>query len=366
MNSIIIVGDWEWPWYQEASARALEQLGCTVHRFGWRDQFNAGPGSKMRASWLRAQRRVGAGPVIWKIRRQLLELVQRERPDCVFFYNVQIIDAGTVRALCLVSPSTLFCQYANDDPFSPRRVPGLWRHFLASLPLFDVHFAYRERNIAEFAAHGARNVHVLRSYFIPEDDHPVTVPPSDLRFTSDVVFAGHYEDDGRLEMLNAVAAAGHRIGLFGTGWDVPLAQLPEGSRLKREAPVRPVFGEEYRRAICGAKAALCFLSRRNRDTYTRRNFQIPAMRAAMVTQASDELKSLFAEDREALFFSSPRQLVEQVAALVSDAARRERIAAAGYARVYRDGHDVGKRMEYFLATAAPYRAQKLEQLAMAH
>lgn len=348
-HKILVVGDWRWPWYQEACAAALEELGHEVIRFGWSERFESAERQPatirpLARLMVRLQARALCGPLISGIRRHLVATAARHQPSVVFFYNVQLIDAGTVRAMRRAAPQAVFCQYANDNPFSAHAAAGWWRHFIASVPLFDVHFAYREEDIGEFMRHGATRVHLLRSYFIPADDYPLRADERDPRFACDVVFAGHYEQDGRLQALESLARAGLKLHLFGNGWDRPIQKLGAGSPLRAHLPVSMAYRADYRQAICGAKVALCFLSSLNRDTYTRRNFQIPAMGVAMVSQHTDDLARLFQPDIEAAFFKSGAELGEKVAWLVQDGAVRRQLAEAGASRVRRDGHDVRSRM----------------------
>lgn len=359
-----MVGDWQWPWYQEACSRSLESLGCQVLRFGWNDRFRRWiPGRSepvFRSLWLRAQMRAQAGPAVWRLRNELVRLTRSCEPDVVFFYNVQLIDTATIRAIKAAAPSAVLCQYANDNPFSLRAAPGLWRNFLRSIPEFHVHFAYRHGNIEEFQRRGAREVHLLRSYFVPEDDFPVPVGERDARFDCDVVFAGHYENDGRLEALEAVARAGYRLKLFGGGWAAGLQRLAANSPLRALYPITPVTGAEYRQAICGAKVALCFLSTLNCDTYTRRNFQIPAMGAPMLSQRTADLAGLFEPEREASFFSSADELLGKLALLTGDLNLRRQMAEAGRARVWRDEHHVLGRMRQFLSVVQRVKANWMQ------
>ncbi len=346
-KKVLVVGDWRWPWYQEACSRALETLGHKVVRFGWADRLAISTGSggpSLRGRWLQIQARLQFGPTIWRIRRDLIELAAKEQPDVIFFYNVQMIDPETVFALRRSLPDTVFCQYANDDPFSVKAAPGLWRNFVKSIHCFDLHFAYRPANIVDFRQAGARDVHLLRAYFIPEEDYPVARNDCRPSFRSDVVFAGHYENDGRLDGLLAAASTGLRVTLFGSGWDRPLAAQGQAGTLRNLAPVVPVFGAEYREAICGANVALCFLSTLNRDGYTRRNFQIPAMEVAMLTQRSSELEGMFVENRETAFFRSPDELLKRLTWLIDHEPERKAMAIAGRMRVHNDGHDVVSRM----------------------
>jgi spore maturation protein CgeB len=110
----------------------------------------------------------------------------------------------------------------------------------------------------------------------------------------------------------------------------------------------PATKADYRFAICGAKVALCFLSTLNQDTYTRRSFQIPAMKTAMLSQYTEDLASIYQSDVEAVFFKDKSEMLEQLKLLLEDGQRRESIAEAGYKKVYSAGHDVAKRMRQFL------------------
>lgn len=351
---VLLLGDYMWPWYQDACADALEFHGCVVERFGWLQDFRhwvEGHSEPFYHSlWHRIQYRLRFGPAVWRVNQRLIHVVRQFRPDIVWFYNVQLIAPATVKRLRKLLPDAIFVQYANDNPFSKAAKPGLWRNYLASIPHFDIHFSYRHNNIADYQRHGVQEVHLLRSYFIPEEDHPESQELIPDRFKCDVVFAGHYEDDGRVEMLEAICNAGYRLNLFGGGWNAALPSLHSASPLRALFPISPATGADYRYAICGAKVALCFLSTLNHDTYTRRSFQIPAMKTAMLSQYTEDLASMFVPDVEAVFFKNQPELLAKLQALIADDKNRASIASAGYARVYADGHDVRARIGEWLET----------------
>ena len=145
VHRILLLGDFIWPWYQEACAIALEKQGCEVERFGWLDDFKYWkPGYTepfYHSLFHRIQFRLLSGPVVWKVNRRLVAVCEHFKPDIVWFYNVQIISPNTVKKLQQLLPDTIFCQYANDNPFSESAIRGLWRNFLASIPYFDIHFS---------------------------------------------------------------------------------------------------------------------------------------------------------------------------------------------------------------------------------
>jgi spore maturation protein CgeB len=363
---IMLVGDYSWFWYQEACAQALEHHGCEVERFGWFDDFrywSEGCSTPIYHSfWYRIQYRLRTGPTVWRICWRLLIKAKKSKPDVIWFYNVQLIAPWVVRALRKNLPKVTLVQFANDNPFSTTVKPGLWRHYLRSIPLFDVHFSYRVSNISDYQHHGAKTIYLLRSYFIPDEDYFVTQEVIPDRFKCDVVFAGHYEDDGRVEMLEAICDAGYRLNLFGGGWDAAFHKLRVDSSLRTMYPISPVTKTDYRYAICGAKVALCFLSTLNRDTYTRRNFQIPAMRVAMLSQYTDDLASLYLPDHEAVFFRNKCEMLEKLKKLLCDAQWRRSVADAGHIKVYSAGHDVESRMRQFLNDISLRKNSKLNKI----
>ena len=356
---ILLVGDYSWPWYQEICATALEHNGCEVERFGWFDDFRywrEGHSEPFYHSfWHRIQYRLHTGPTVWRVYRRLVRRAVSFQPNVVWFYNVQLISPRVVKALKKSLPETIFAQYANDNPFSTSAKPGLWRHFLKSITLFDMHFVFRYSDIVSYQHYGSASIYLLRSYFIPEENYPVPEKNVPSHFKCDVVFAGHYEDDGRVEMLEAICEAGYRLNLFGGGWNAALSKLRPGSPLRTKYPIKPVTKANYRYAICGAKVALCFLSSLNQDTYTTRSFEIPAMKVAMLSQYTDDLATLYVPDSEAVFFRSRQELLEKLARLLDDNSWRQSVADAGYAKVYAAGHDVDSRMKTWLANIQEYR-----------
>jgi spore maturation protein CgeB len=350
--NVMIVGDYTWPWYQEACASAMEEIGCNVHRFGWFDDFKSweeGHTEPFYKSFIhRLQHRFQFGPIIYNVTKRLIRESEREKPDVIWFYNVHLIGNRTLKKLRRSLPETIFLQYSNDDPFSKNGTTFLWRKFLSSIPLFDLHFVYRKHNINNFKSYGVKESYLLRAYFIKDEDFPVPAERIPKKFNCDVVFAGHYENDGRIEMLESICKSGYTLNLFGGGWNRALKQLDKDSPLLKLFPIAPVTGDNYRYAICGAKVAMCFLSTLNNDTYTRRNFQIPAMRTAMLSEHTEDLTSLYKADEEAMFFKNKEEMLSKLEILVNNNNLREAISKAGYKRVYKDGHDVVSRMKMLL------------------
>ena len=233
---ILVAGDWHSELHEEAASHALETLGHTVERFAWHGYF-AVTGHSVAARllnlWCRAQNKYLWGPRVNRLNRELIDLAKRVQPDAVFVYRGTHVFPQTLRALRAVVPDVVLVGYNNDDPFAPGHVPGLWRHFIAGLPKLDLALAYRQVNLEDFRRAGARRVELLRSWYIPERNHPVALSAEEReRFGCDVVFIGHYEPDSRLACLEAAVSAGYMVRLYGPPyeWEPVLSKHPVLSR----------------------------------------------------------------------------------------------------------------------------------------
>ncbi len=344
---ILIVGDWHSDVHEETAYQALRRLGHDVARFSWHEYFKPSGllASSLLAPAFKFQNKYMLGPTVGKLNADLIRRVSIERPDAVFIYRGSHIYPETLRRLREVNEQGVLVGYNNDDPFSSHYPRWVWRHFLAGIPAYDLVFAYRLANLEELERAGAKRVGLLRSWYVPERNRPMSLAPEDReRYGCDVTFVGHYEDDGRIDYLREIVRLGFRLKLWGPGyeWDSVVRRIPE---LRDQAPVNLVWGEDYCRAIASAKVALCFLSKLNRDTYTRRCFEIPAAGTLLLSEYSEDLASLFAEGVDAEYFRSMEQFRHKLRRyLVEAELARTRVAKAGLLRVSRDGHDVVSRM----------------------
>ncbi len=344
---------------------ALRRLGHEVTRFAWHtysDHRASGAAARSPASLLRrAQNKYLVGPILDRINHDLIELVAAEQSDLLFVYRGTHVLGASLRAIRSRSPRTLIVGYNNDDPFAPGQARWPWRHFLAAIPEYDCVLAYRPHNTRELEAAGARSTGLLLPWFVPAVHRRIELSAEErAAYSCDVVFIGHFEQDSRLPGLEALASAGIDFRVFGPGrgyrghdWD---AVLRRSRSLQHLAPVHEVWDDEYVKAICGARIALCFFSKRNRDVYTRRCFEIPATGTMMLSEYSPELAEMFREGVEADYFRSPAELADKARFYLRNEAARAAVAARGQQRTYAGGHDVDSRMRVmieWLARSAP-------------
>lgn len=341
----MIVGAWRWPHYEGAFADGLRQSGVEVTALSVSNFFKSNLGRLQEAIPL-------PGPAMIHLNLAVLSTVKAQKPDLVLFWRPTHILPKTIRQL--TSMGVPSASYNNDDPFGPKahgNVPWhhhfLWYWYKKCLPVFCYNFFYRKINCLEAKAHGATHAEILLPYFIPWHDRPVQLNNADRQhYETDIVFVGHYESDGREDCIRALFETGIGVKLWGGQyWNREVL----GDLYDHLSPIVPAVGDEYGKALSGAKVCLCFLSKLNRDTYTRRCFEIPAYGKVMLAERTDDLMRFFTEDEEACFFSTTEELVFKAQWLINNPAIRQRIAQAGLRRVWADGHDVGSRAKYFLS-----------------
>ena len=347
---ILVVGDGHSAIHEVAVVEAFKKLDHQVKAFYWQTYFNSQ--NPLVRLWQRIQNKFIVGPTLNRLNADLINTSVQFNPKLIFIYRGTHIAPHTITDIKQRLPDCLVYGYNNDDPFAEGHPPWLWRHFLKSVPKYDLVFAYRHRNLDDLKKVGARRVELLRSSYIPELNHFVILSEIDkVKYDCDVVFIGHYENDGRLEYLEEIVKNGYKLRLFGPGYEWN-SLLAKSVVLKHLAPVHLVWNEDYNKALCGAKIALCFFSKLNRDTYTRRCFEIPAAGTLLLSEYSDDLASLYQAGEEADMFKTKQEMIQKINLYLDDDDLRSRVAVNGSQRAITDGHDINSRMAKVLDLVA--------------
>lgn len=360
---ILVAGDWHSDLHEQEVLRSLTRLGHEVCEFKWYPYFLFKPdaSTSLSALFKRAQNKYVIGPTLKRINHDFISKTIEFRPDVVFVYRGTHINADALQAVKTAIPHCVLVGYNNDDPFAPSQPKYLWRHFMAAIPHYDLMLAYRHANLSMLKSAGAKRVELMRSWYVADRNYPVELNQAEqLKFATDVVFVGHFEPDQRLDFLEEIVRQGFSLRIFGPTkyWAKPLTK---SAILRNLAPTQMVWGADYNHALCGAKVALCFLSKLNRDTYTRRCFEIPATKTLMLSEYSDDLASLYSEGVEADYFRDKKELIQKIKHYIDSAAERNRVAQGGYDKVHSEGHDIDSRMKIMLDQIENIKSSKVDK-----
>ena len=310
------------------------------------------------AGWLarQVQRRRGRGAVVDTINRRVLDAARIHRPDLVWAEKQEYLTLETLVALR--STGAHLVHFTPDPYFSLawKRTPIMD----AALPLFDTLVYCKRYEQADYERVGPPTVYMPLGY--AEDVHR-PLPSADTRWACTAGFLGGWEPR-RERLLGRVADAGADLKIWGGYWDhlrdgrwtlrrhVILNQLAGADpyRIARRPALASalqggeVYGDDYARALTGARIGLGFLRTVCPDQHTTRTFEIPACGSLLLADRTDEHQSFFEEGVEAEFFGSEDELVDKLMFYGRDESARARLAAAGLDRCRRSGYAYTQRL----------------------
>lgn len=279
------------------------------------------------------------------INKKILNQLNSTTFDLLWIEKGLMVWPSTLKHARTLHPTIKIISYTEDDMFARHNQSIYYRK---CLPLYDVVFTTKSYNCNpnELPALGAKKVVFVDKSFDKHTHRPVLLTEGDeMRFGADVGFIGTFEED-RAEKMLFLATNGVRIRIWGNGWNT---FVDRHSNLQIEN--RPIFGNDYVKAICATKINLCFLRKLNRDLQTDRTMEIPACGGFMLAERTEEHLRLFKEGVEAEFFdiNKPSELLQKVKYYLTHEDKRITISKAGRERCIRSGYGHHDRVKQMLA-----------------
>jgi len=284
-------------------------------------------------------RKLQFGPRLWKMNKDIKAALTAFTPEMLWVDKGLQIDPQILRDSKQLPNSPLLVHFSPDDMINP---DNQTRFYLRSVPLYDIHITTKTPNVNELMQLGARKVYFMDNQYCLKMHRPVEISGSERDvYGGKIGFIGCYERD-RAASIKHIVESGLPVHVWGDGWG---DSLPARSNLVVEN--RPLWGEEYPRAICATDINLCFLRKVNRDRQTSRTMEIPACGGFMLAERTEEHLRLFKEDEEAVFFSSDEELLDKVKYYLSHPNERLAIACAGHDRCLKSGYSNTARLKLF-------------------
>ena len=340
---ITIIGEWKFNIYEEAFAKGLEMNGVKVQKISLKEIIYKELSKFEYLVPYKSKKTI-------KINQYIIKKIKQINPDFALFWRPTHILNSTIVLIKEMGVKTI--SYNNDNPFNnnlylPMRFRFKWLLYKSLIKVCDFNFFYRPDNLQKAINQGIHNPNLLLPYFRPWNEKNIELKNNDvIKYQADVVFIGHYENDGRDSMLIELVNAGINVKLWGDESWIK-AKNPEFKKYFKN--IETVYDCEYTKALNGGKICLNFLSKVNNDVLTRRCFEIPACNCLLLSERTDFLSSQFLEDEEAVYFSNAKELIKKIQWLLSDNLERERIAKNGYNKVLKN-HSVFNRAKEFLNT----------------
>lgn len=272
--------------------------------------------------------------------KNLVKTIEASSPDLIILWRPVLIKRSLLLKIKEIGCPIHIVN--NDDPFSAVHLASSidnwihlklrWHHYKSLLPLCDLCWFYRPISLIEYIQkYKQTNCHLLPPFYVAS----LHIRRFDLHSKSiDVTFAGHFEPDGRDTALLALLDHGFNIRVYGpqSEWNNSLL------RLKYDvASICNLSCREYADTLNKSRISLCFLSKINRDGYTRRCLEIPASGSLLVAERTEILESIFIDRKEAFFFSDLNELILIVELLCQDDTLLASATLAGQSRLSKLG-----------------------------
>ena len=343
---ILIVGNWRSLIHEEPLKHGLIKNKCVVEEFKWHTYFSSS--SNVFLNYLRRfLYKMTIGPDVKKVNQDIISLMKEKKFDAIFFYRPNIINWKTIFNIKKKHPLIIIAAYNNDNPFSNKYRWYSWLKFTKAIPFYDIIFSYRPQNIEQYKKKGAKKVFLLPPWFDPTLNYPVKYTSmKEKNYKYNLVFIGHYENDGRIDLIRRIVLEGFEFSLFGPGWN---NVIKNDKILSKFYPVNNLTILDYNKVLNYSDLALVIYSGLNEDVYTRRCFEIPATKTPMIAKRTNEMMDLYEEDKEVIFFSNEDELISKLKFYSNNRDLLKSIGIQGYKRAFKSGYDIYSRSRYLLS-----------------
>jgi spore maturation protein CgeB len=293
---ILLVGAYGTLHREEAIERGFLELGANVRACKYGDiLFNL-------AILSRIQFKIGFGPEFKKIEYKVQQEIIDFQPEVVFFRRPLEFSSHAIKRLRKIT-SALFVSYNNDDPFSTHYKNPSWYFLRKAIKEYDLHFAFRKKNIAEYYNAEAKKVYLWEPYYVPWL-HLVENEPCN---NGKIFFAMHAEKDWRKLAVENLISNKLPVEIHSWNWEKVFGKKSVDKLIIKP----PIWGKEYVQKISESMATLCFFSKQNNDELTSRVFEIPAAGGLLIAERNNRLSEIFEDGEDVFLFSSTQELVEK-------------------------------------------------------
>lgn len=286
--------------------------------------------------WKGLHDRLSTGPLIWSFNRNILNEALKLRPQIVWIDKGIWVQPKTIKALRKMGAFVV--HFTPDSAIQFNRT----RCFINSIPQYDLLFTTKSWEMEAYHALGARRLGFAYQGTDRSRTRPMELSVAEQEtFGCDVVFIGRGEDHYAKTLSEIVELIPTiKLKIWGA-WEKAVTRFPQ---LKEYWQGRRAMGDEYARAISGAKIGLGMLSKLFPETETTRTFEIPACGTMLLAERTESHQALFEEGVEAEFYASPEEAADKIRNYLEDESNCKALAVAGYQRFIKSDYTTDRFM----------------------
>ena len=346
LKRVLLAGKFD-GWNLESSyRRAFESLGCPVSVFDFEKSLDRhcrlGKFGRLFNAFVPVESWVR------KANRELVLQAYEFNPELVAVFGLSPISAGALAQLKASLDTSLV--HVWPDP-----LVNLENHIVSGLRLIDLVATFSKSTVEVFEKLGAR-----RAVWIPLAADSPFEPVSDCTpserqmYGADITFVGGWRPE-REHVLTKLA--GFDLKIWGPDW---------GRRCKGNVTImrawqrRTVRGAEFAKAVRCSKVNLNVIDSSSSQGANMRFFEIPAAGGLQVCSTCPEMEPEFRPNEHTIYYRTEDELPDLIACLRTKDEFRQRVAAAGHARVI-EKHTYKHRAETILEKVEAFNSMRKER-----
>tara|TARA_Y100000590_G_C15684324_1_gene1001012 strand:+ start:49 stop:1056 length:1008 start_codon:yes stop_codon:yes gene_type:complete len=225
--------------------------------------------------------------------------------DLIYVRSGEII--GKNLLLKLKKKAKKIVYFCNDNPFV-KRDNKRWKLFLDAAKYYDKIAFQDKARLKPSKKWGIKKpLLVLPPYDKKIHKRHEISSNEKKKFKNDLVFIGTWSPNKGL-FLKKIIELGIDVKIYGNRWD----KDPNFEYIKHKVILGNVLNPNYSKIIQSSKIALCLFSEENLDTITARSIEIPAIGTLLFSLRTESMKEIFVENKEAIFFKTPKECVKKI------------------------------------------------------
>ena len=270
-------------------------------------------------------------PDLIEVNKRILEKVKNNDYDIIWIDKGIIVFPETLKEIKKQSPETKIISYSPDN-MALRHNQS--QQYLECIPLYDYIITNKSYIIKNMKRLGAKKITFVNNSYSEDFHRPYELSEEERKeLGGDVGFIGAWEEE-RCKCILYLVDHGVKVKVFGDAkWNKYANYSPNLTIMGRL-----LMNEDYCKSLRAFRISLCFLRKMNFDKQTTRSVEIPACGGFMMAERTDEHLSLFEEDKEAVYFSSNKELLEKCVYYLENEEARSKIAVAGRKRAVASGY----------------------------
>ncbi|MDA9839038.1 glycosyltransferase [Candidatus Pelagibacter sp.] len=250
----------------------------------------------------------------------------KKKYDLIWVKGGDFIGKKLILELKKITKKIVFI--CNDNPFV-KRDKQRWRLFLSAAKYYDcIIFQDPSRIIPSKKLGVKKSMIVLPPYDQKtHKKHNISIAEK-KRYQNDIIFIGTWSPK-KGEFIKKIIELGININVYGLRWD----KDPNYESLKSKIKLKHIHNPKYSKLIQSSKIALCLFAEENLDTITARSIEIPAIGTLLCSKRTKAMKNIFIEDKEAIFFSTPKECAKKINYYLKNQNKAKDIARRGHIKI---------------------------------